>query len=64
MVVIDQDIYLRDPIDAKFADIVFPAATWGEENLVRAKGELCIHLYQKLADAPGESKPDWWIIAQ
>ncbi len=36
-VVIDQDIYLRDPIGARFADIVFPAATWGEEDLARAQ---------------------------
>ncbi len=64
MVVINHDIYLRDPIGAKFADIVFPAATWGEEDFVRANGERRIRLYQKLADAPGQSKPDWWIIGQ
>ena len=28
MVVINQDIYLVDPIGARFADIIFPAATW------------------------------------
>ena len=64
MVVINQDIYLRDPIGAKFADVVFPAATWGEDDFIRANGERRLRLYQKLADAPGESKPDWWIIAQ
>ncbi len=64
MVVINQDIYLRDPIGAKFADIVFPAATWGEEDFMRANGERRLRLYQKFYDAPGDSKPDWWIIAQ
>lgn len=64
MVVINHDIYLRDPIGAKFADVVFPAATWGEEDFIRANGERRLRLYQKLADAPGESKPDWWIIGQ
>ncbi len=64
MVVINQDIYLRDPIGAKFADIVFPAATWGEEDFMRANGERRLRLYQKFYDAPGEAKPDWWIIAQ
>ncbi|RRJ85031.1 molybdopterin-dependent oxidoreductase [Aestuariirhabdus litorea] len=63
MVVINQDIYLRDPIGAKFADIVFPAATWGEEDFIRANGERRLRLYQKFYDAPGQSKPDWWIIA-
>lgn len=64
MVVINQDIYLRDPIGAKFSDIIFPAATWGEEDFMRANGERRLRLYQKFYDAPGESKPDWWIIAQ
>jgi arsenite oxidase large subunit len=64
MVVINQDIYLRDPIGKQFADIIFPAATWGEENFMRANGERRLRLYQKFSDAPGEAKPDWWIVAQ
>tara|TARA_B110000438_G_scaffold298043_1_gene345480 strand:+ start:922 stop:3627 length:2706 start_codon:yes stop_codon:yes gene_type:complete len=64
MVVINQDIYLRDPIGAKFADIVFPAAGWGEEDFIRANGERRLRLYQKFNDAPGQAKPDWWIISQ
>ncbi|MGF1911301.1 molybdopterin-dependent oxidoreductase [Vibrio kasasachensis] len=64
MVVINQDIYLRDPIGAKFADIVFPAATWGEVDFMRANGERRLRLYQKFADAPGHAQPDWWIISQ
>ncbi len=63
MVVINQDIYLVDPIGAKFADIVFPAATWGEETFMRANGERRLRVYNKFYDAPGEAKPDWWIIA-
>ncbi len=63
MVVWDQDIYLRSPIGAKFADIVFPAATWGEVDFMRANGERRIRLYSKFYDAPGEAQPDWWIIA-
>jgi arsenite oxidase large subunit len=64
MVVFDQDIYLVDPIGARFADIVFPAAGWGEDTFTRANGERRIRLYPKFYDAPGEAKPDWWIIAQ
>ncbi len=63
-VVFNQDIYLRDPIGHSFADIVFPAATWGEEDFVRANGERRLRLYQKFYDPPGDAKPDWWIIAQ
>jgi arsenite oxidase large subunit len=64
MVVFNQDIYLVDPIGARFADIIFPAATWGEETFMRANGERRLRLYNKFYDPPGEAKPDWWIIAQ
>jgi len=64
MVVINQDIYLQDPIGNRYADIVFPAATWGEEDFIRANGERRLRLYQKFYDAPGSAKPDWWIISQ
>ncbi len=64
MVVINQDIYLVDPIGNQYADIIFPAATWGEEDFTRANGERRVRLYQKFYDAPGDARPDWWIIAQ
>ena len=63
-VVINQDIYMVNPLGSIFADIVFPAATWGEEDFMRANGERRLRLYQKFYDAPGEAKPDWWIVAQ
>jgi arsenite oxidase large subunit len=63
-VVWNQDIYLVDPIGARYADIVLPAATWGEETFTRANGERRIRLYNKFYDAPGAAKPDWWIVAQ
>lgn len=64
MMVINQDIYPVAPIGTKFADIVFPAATWGEEDFTRANGERRLRLYSKFYDAPGQAKPDWWIVAQ
>ncbi len=63
MVVVHQDIYPVDPIGTQFADLVLPAATWGEVDLTRCNGERRLRLYSKFYDAPGEAKPDWWIIA-
>ena len=63
LVMVDQDIYPVSPVGSEFADIVLPAATWGEENFTRANGERRIRLYQKFNDAPGESLPDWKIVA-
>lgn len=62
MVMVDQDIYPVKPINTEFADIVLPAATWGEEDFTRANGERRIRLYQKFYDSPGESLPDWRIV--
>lgn len=64
MVVVNQEIYLREPIGTTFADLVLPAAGWGEEDFVRAQGERRWKVYSKFYDAPGEAKPDWWITAQ
>ncbi len=64
MVMVNQEIYLRDPIGTKYADIVLPAATWGEEDFTRANGERRCRLYSKFYDPPGEAKPDWWIVAR
>lgn len=64
MVMVNQDIYPIKPIGTELADIVLPAATWGEEDLTRANGERRIRLYQKFYDAPGEALPDWKIAAK
>lgn len=64
MMLVHQDIYLVKPIASEFADIVLPASSWGEQDLTRANGERRLRLYQKFYDAPGDAKPDWWIIAQ
>ena len=63
-VVVNQDIYLRDPIGAKYADIVLPASGWGEDDFARNNGERRLRLYSKFMDAPGLAKPDWWIVGQ
>ena len=62
-VVVDQDIYPVAPIGTEFADLVLPAATWGEDDFTRANGERRLRLYSKFYDSPGEARPDWQIIA-
>jgi arsenite oxidase large subunit len=62
MVLIQQDIYANDLTE--YADLVLPAAGWGGEDFTRAQGERRLRIYSKFYDAPGEAKPDWWIVAQ
>ncbi len=64
MVVVHQDIYLREEMGTVFADLVLPAATWGESDFTRCNGERRLKMYSKFCDAPGEARPDWWIISR
>ena len=64
MMLVNQDIYPVTPVGTRYADIVLPAATWGEEDFTRANGERRIRLYSKFYDAPGEALPDWKIAAK
>lgn len=62
MFLIVNEIYPTDTTAA--ADVVFPAATWGEWNTIQASEDRRLHLQQKFMDPPGDAKPDWWIVAQ
>jgi arsenite oxidase large subunit len=62
MALIVQDIYPN--LTTSMADLVLPAASWGEMDGTRINGERRMRLYEKFMDAPGEAKPDWWIVAQ
>jgi len=64
MMLVDSDIYPVEPLNTQFADIVLPAACWGEEDFTRCNAERRLRLYAKINDAPGEAKPDWYAISQ
>jgi assimilatory nitrate reductase catalytic subunit len=46
------------------ADIVLPAASWGEKNGTVTNSERRISRQRPFRPAVGEAKPDWWIISQ
>ncbi|MBT8211608.1 MAG: arsenate reductase (azurin) large subunit, partial [Acidimicrobiia bacterium] len=60
-VVVHQELYPN--ATTEYADLVLPAAGWGEENTSRMSAERRLFLYEKLADPPGEAMPDWRIAA-
>ena len=64
MVLVDSDIYPVEPLNTQYADIVLPAAGWGEVDFTRCNAERRLRLYAKFNDAPGDAKPDWWAIGQ
>ncbi|MBI4687510.1 MAG: molybdopterin-dependent oxidoreductase [Nitrospirae bacterium] len=62
MFLVVSEIYPTDTV--KSADVVFPAATWGEWNTIQASEDRRLYIQQGFMDAPGEAKPDWWIVSQ
>jgi formate dehydrogenase alpha subunit len=57
-----QDIFVTEI--AKLAHVVLPAATWVEREATHTWIDRRVQKINKVIDAPGEAKPDWWIICQ
>jgi assimilatory nitrate reductase catalytic subunit len=49
---------------AEHAQILLPALGWGEKDGTVTNSERVISRQRGFLPAPGEAKPDWWIIAQ
>jgi assimilatory nitrate reductase catalytic subunit len=47
-----------------FADIVLPAAAWSEKDGTVTNSERCISRQRAFRPAPGEARPDWWMLAE
>jgi assimilatory nitrate reductase catalytic subunit len=45
------------------ADVVLPAASWGEKDGTVTNSERRISRQRAFRAPPGEAKPDWWIIS-
>ncbi|MFJ4433538.1 molybdopterin-dependent oxidoreductase [Pseudomonas sp. NPDC089395] len=61
--VISQDAFL-DTETNRFADILLPAALWAEGEGVMINSERNLTLMPRAVEAPGQSLPDWQIIAR
>ena len=47
----------------RYADVVLPAAAWGEKDGTVTNSERCIARQRPFRAAPGEARPDWWMMA-
>jgi ferredoxin-nitrate reductase len=59
--VVVQDAYPTET--TRFADLVLPAAGWGEKRGTMTNSERRVSLAEKLVESPGEARPDWEIFA-
>ncbi|HTU16694.1 MAG TPA: nitrate reductase [Gemmataceae bacterium] len=48
----------------RLADVVLPAAQWGEKEWTSTNCERMVSFSPKLFDAPGQALPDWEILAR
>ena len=55
-----QDIFLSET--AQLADVVLPAATWGEKTGTFTNVDRTVHLSEKAVDPPGEARADLEIL--
>ncbi|WP_053138889.1 bifunctional nitrate reductase/sulfite reductase flavoprotein subunit alpha [Pseudomonas sp. MIACH] len=61
--VITQDAFL-DTETNRYADILLPGALWAEAEGVMINSERNLTLMQKAVEPPGQTLPDWQIIAR
>ncbi len=55
-----QDIFLSET--AQMADVVLPAATWGEKTGTFTNVDRTVHLSDKAVEPPGDARPDLDIL--
>src|SRR5712691_6805420 len=48
----------------RFAHVVLPAAGWGEKDGTVTNSERCISRQRAFRAAPGEARPDWWMLTE
>ncbi|MFH8487788.1 molybdopterin oxidoreductase family protein [Streptomyces longisporoflavus] len=60
--VVVQDLFLTET--AQFADVVLPAATWGEKTGTFTNADRTVHLSDKAVDPPGQARPDLDIFLE
>jgi len=61
--VIVSDVMAQTDTSA-FADILLPAQGWGEKSGTVTNSERRISRQRAFVSAPGDTRPDWWLLAQ
>jgi formate dehydrogenase major subunit len=48
----------------RFADVIFPAAAWSEDDGTFANSERRVNRVRKAVEPPGEARPNWWVFRE
>ncbi len=55
---------IADTDTTTLAHVLLPAAAWGEKNGTVTNSDRHISRQRSFMPAPGEARPDWWMICQ
>ena len=61
--VVSENVRSNDTVNAG-AHVLFPALAWGEKSGTVTNSERCISRQRSFLPAPGEARPDWWILSE
>ncbi|MDQ8728919.1 nitrate reductase [Bradyrhizobium sp. LHD-71] len=61
--VVSENVLSNDTVNSG-AHVVLPAHAWGEKSGTVTNSERRISRQRAFLQAPGESKPDWWIVSE
>jgi assimilatory nitrate reductase catalytic subunit len=61
--VVSENVRSNDTVDAG-AHVLLPALAWGEKSGTVTNSERRISRQRGFLAAPGEAKPDWWILSE
>jgi assimilatory nitrate reductase catalytic subunit len=61
--VVSENMLSNDTVNAG-AQILLPAAAWGEKDGTVTNSERRISRQRAFIPVPGDAKPDWWIVTQ
>jgi formate dehydrogenase major subunit len=48
----------------RFADVIFPAAAWSEDEGTFTNSERRVNRVRKAVEPPGKAMPNWWIFRE
>jgi assimilatory nitrate reductase catalytic subunit len=63
LLVISENVLSNDTIGAG-AHVLLPALAWGEKSGTVTNSERRISRQRAFLPAPGEARPDWWIVSE
>ena len=55
---------VEDNDTLRYADVVLPSQAWGEKNGSVTNSERCISRQRAFLPPPGETRADWWQVAE